>query len=494
VSLVVGLGFGISAFSTTPNMAVLFLAAVFVGAALFGVRAGIATALLAFPAWNFFFIEPLYTFAVGSLNELLTLCIFLVIATVTGLLAGRVQDQAQAARSRVAALQILFDFSRKLGAAATPDALLHAIVLQAHRLTRLPAMALLPGSTGLGIRYAWPPESNLDDSAMSAARWCMTHGEPAGRGTSTLTSTEWHFRPVRTPAKTVGVVGLRSSPEQRELPSELASTLDTMLDQSAIAIERLSFAAEAARVEAMAATDRLRSALMSSVSHDLRTPLTTILGSASALVQGRDRLSPEARDELLVAIDEETRRLDQYITNLLNMSRLEAGELKPKRDWIDPGDVLDAAVKRVATRAREIPIETQFEPGVPLLRADFLLLETVLVNLLDNAIKHGEGATRIRASVRRDGDTVVLEVSDDGPGIPADVLDRLFDRFFRVQRGDSKPAGSGLGLSICKGFVEAMGGGITVRSPLHDGRGATFVVTFPAETQPEQAIPEATGS
>jgi len=494
VSLVVGLGFGISAFSTTPNMAVLFLAAVFVGAALFGVRAGIATALLAFPAWNFFFIEPLYTFAVGSLSELLTLCIFLVIATVTGLLAGRVQDQAQAARSRVAALQILFDFSRKLGAAATPDALLHAIVLQAHRLTKLPAMALLPGPSGLEIRYAWPPESSLDDNAMAAARWCMTHGEPAGRGTSTLLTTEWHFRPVRTPAKTVGVVGLRPSPRDSNLPSELTSTLDSMLDQSAIAIERLSFGAEAARVEAMAATDRLRSALMSSVSHDLRTPLTTILGSSSALVQGRDRLSPEARNELLLAIDEEARRLDQYISNLLNMSRLEAGELKPRRDWLDPGEVLDSAMARMAPRAGTMAFETQFAPGGPLLRADFLLLETVLVNLLDNAIKHADGATRVTASLRTAADRVEFEVSDDGAGIAPDFFHHLFDRFFRVQRGDSKPAGSGLGLSICKGFVEAMGGTIAVRSPVSEGRGAAFVVAFPVEEQPDRAISETPGS
>jgi two-component system sensor histidine kinase KdpD len=169
------------------------------------------------------------------------------------------------------------------------------------------------------------------------------------------------------------------------------------------------------------------------------------------------------------------------------MSRLEAGELKPKRDWLDPGEVLDAAAARVSRRTRGISLDTRIEAGVPLLRADFLLLETVIVNLLDNAFKHGEGAQRVSAVVRRDGQFVRFEVTDDGVGVPTDFLDRLFDRFFRVQRGDSKPAGSGLGLSICKGFVESMGGTIAVRSPVHGGRGASFVVTFPIEPQPDKA-------
>jgi two-component system, OmpR family, sensor histidine kinase KdpD len=261
-----------------------------------------------------------------------------------------------------------------------------------------------------------------------------------------------------------------------------------------VAIERLTFAAEAARVEAMTATDRLRTALMSSVSHDLRTPLTTIMGSASTLRQDRAKLDDGAKDELLLAIVDETRRLDQYVTNLLNMSRLEAGELKPRREWLDPAEVLESAAARVAHRAHGVAIDTRIGPNVPLLRADFMLLETVLVNLLDNALKHAEGAERVWASVRATGANVVFEVVDDGVGIPPDFLDRLFNRFFRVQRNDSQPAGSGLGLSICKGFVEAMDGTIEVKSPVQQGRGASFVVTFPVEAQPVRDLAETEGA
>jgi two-component system sensor histidine kinase KdpD len=372
--------------------------------------------------------------------------------------------------------------------------LLHAIVLQAHRLSRLPAMALFPGASDIEIRYAWPPEDTLDAAAMAAARWAMQHGEPAGRGTSTLPSATWHFRPIRTAKKIVGVLGLRQEQDDPVLRQDMLQTMDSILDQSAVAIERLTFAEEAARVEAMTATDRLRTALMSSVSHDLRTPLTTILGSASTLRQDRGKLSDEAKDELLAAVVDETRRLDQYVTNLLNMSRLEAGELKPRREWLDPSEVLESAAARIAPRAKHLALDIRVGPGVPLLRADFVLLETVLVNLLDNAIKHGEGAEHVWASVKAQGGSIVFEVVDDGIGIPPDFLDRLFDRFFRVDRGDSKPAGSGLGLSICKGFVEAMGGRIEAKSPVYQGRGAAFVITFPLEAQPANELAEVAAS
>jgi two-component system sensor histidine kinase KdpD len=424
-------------------------------------------------------------------NDVLTLSVFLVIGVITGLLAGRVRDQANAAQARADALQTLFDFSRRLSASATPDALLHAIVLQAFRLSKLNAIALLPHAGDIEIRYAWPPEDTLDAANMAAARWAMQHGEPAGHATATLPSATWHFRPIRTAKKTVGVLGLRQSQSDPLLRRDMLQTMDSILDQSAVAIERLTLGEEAARVEAMAATDRLRTALMSSVSHDLRTPLTTIMGSASTLRQDQAKLPEGAKDELLLAIVDETKRLDQYVTNLLNMSRLEAGELKPRREWLDPAEVLESAAGRVAARASHVAIDTRIGPTIPLLRADFMLLETVLVNLLDNALKHGEGAEHVSASVKTHNDMIVFEVVDDGVGIPPDFLDRLFDRFFRVQRSDSQPAGSGLGLSICKGFVEAMGGRIEVKSPVTQGKGAAFVVSFPMEAQPATELAEA---
>lgn len=490
VGLTVGMGFGLYSIATPPNLAMLFLASVFIGSVVYGVRAGLLTALLSFTAWNFYFTPPYYTLSVSSWSDIVMLMVFLLIATATGLLAGRVRDQARAAQARATTIQTLFDFSKRLSAAATADALYHAIVLQAYRLASLPSVALLPGPSDVEIRYAWPPEDELDASAMAAARWAMEHGEPAGNGTGTLPSAIWHFRPIRTGKKVVGVLGLRQDKGDAILRQELLQTMDTILDQSAVAIERLSLAGDAARIEAMTATDKLRTALMSSVSHDLRTPLTTILGSATTLRQDGTKLDAAAREELLQAIVDEAKRLDQYVTNLLKMSRLEAGEIKPQLEWLDPSDVLESAVSRVMRKAGKVALDIRVGPGVPLLRADFILLETVLINLLDNAIKHGEGAEHVWASVRVSGQKLIFEVVDDGAGIPAAYIDRLFDRFFRVERADANPAGSGLGLSICKGFVEALGGKIGVSSPVAQGKGASFTLSFDIEPQPANNLAE----
>jgi two-component system sensor histidine kinase KdpD len=266
-------------------------------------------------------------------------------------------------------------------------------------------------------------------------------------------------------------------------------TLDAVLDQAAVAIERVDYAEEAAKVEALAATDRLRGALLSSVSHDLRTPLTSILGSVTTLRQQEDRLSEGGRKELLAMIEEEADRLDRFVGDLLNMTRLESGALETKADWIDIADLADSAIRRLARQPKAERISRKLGSGLPLIRADFVLLENVLVNLVDNALKHAAGATRIELAARRLGTRVEITVSDDGPGISAADLPHLFDKFYRAgqadpKRADAGRAGAGLGLSICKGLVEAMGGEIAVISPTEIGRGARFIVTFPVPEQP----------
>jgi two-component system sensor histidine kinase KdpD len=269
-------------------------------------------------------------------------------------------------------------------------------------------------------------------------------------------------------------------------------TLDAVLDQAAVAIERIDYAEEAAKVEALDATDRLRGALLSSVSHDLRTPLTSILGSVTTLRQQGGQLTAEGREELLATIEEEADRLDRFVADLLNMTRLESGALETKADWIDVADLVDSAIRRVARRPKAELVGRKVASDLPLIRADFMLLENVLMNLIDNALKHAEGATRIELAVQRSGDRVALSVTDDGRGIDADDLPHLFDKFYRAGRTDPKradagSAGAGLGLSICKGLVEAMGGEIAVTSPTEIGRGARFTVSFVTPPQPKSA-------
>jgi two-component system sensor histidine kinase KdpD len=460
----------------------LFLAAVLLSAVRDGHIAGLVTAVLSFAAYNFFFTEPYFTFNVRHWQDVVTLLVFLIVAAITGTLAGRVRDQIEAARSRMQTLQFFYDFSRRLGAAKTADELLHAVVLQAHRLAGMPGMMLLPGPDDLAIRYAWPPEDSLENASWAAARWALRHAEPTGAGTETLPNASWQFRPMRTGKAAVGLLGLRS--EGKPLSGELIQTLDAMLDQAAVAIERINFADEVARAKTMIETERFRNALLSSISHDLRTPLTSILGSVTALRDNPVQYSERSRNDLLATIQEESERLDRFVTNLLDITRLESGILDVKHDFILISEVIDSASRRIEHQLGGKRIVRNLDAHINFLQGDFVLLDTVLVNLLDNAAKHATGASMIEICTRLEDGDALIDVVDDGVGIPPEYIPRLFDKFFRIHRTDQTVAGTGLGLSICKGLVEAMGGRIEVQSPVKNARGTRFTVRLPLGSQP----------
>jgi two-component system sensor histidine kinase KdpD len=482
VAAVLAIVLAVPGVRSQPNVAMLFLAAVLFAAVSRGLASALVTAVVAFLSYNFFFTEPYLTFRVSHWHDVITLFVFVTVAGTTGTLAGRVRDQANAARARMTALETLYDFARRLGAAKTWDDLLHAVVLRAYRMSGRSAMMLLPENGDLQIRYSWPPEYSLDDAAYAAARWALEHNEPAGAETDTMPRVAWHFRPMRAATGAKGVFGIRR--DARTLPRDFLATLDAMLDQAVVAIERIAFASEASHVEAAAETERLRAALLASISHDLRTPLTSILGSVTALRQEGTTYDESARADLLATIQEETERLDRFVANLLEITRLEAGALEVKRDWLVVSEVVDSA-----TRALRRPLESRrvvrrIDPDLPLVCADFVLLETVLVNLLDNAVKHARDATTIEIDVTATADALRISVTDDGDGIPEAYVPQLFDRFLRMRRSDTVGAGTGLGLSICKGLVEAMGGTIEVESPVAAARGSRFTLIFPLEAQP----------
>lgn len=478
VAGVVALTFALPNMRTQPNASMLFLAAVMFSAIRYGHVAGLLTALLSFCAYNFFFTRPYHTLRVEHWQDIITLFVFLIVAATTGTLAGRVRDQMRAAKSRMTTLQLFYDFSRRLGAAKTADDLLHTVVLEAQKLSACPAMMLLPGADDLEIRYAWPPDDTLDLASRAAARWAMTHAEPAGAATQTLPTAAWQFRPMRGPSGAVGVLGLQLG--RAPVAPDLFQTLDAILDQSAVAVERIDFAAEVSRTTAMVETERFRNTLLSSVSHDLRTPLTSILGSATALLADEERYDGKARRDLLTTIQEEAERLDRFVRNLLDMTRLEAGALNIKHDWIFVAEVIDSAVKRVAKLLQGISLTRDTTLKMPMIEGDFLLLETVLVNLLENAAKHANGVTKITICTREESGRVVIEITDDGTGIPAEHLPKLFDKFYRIQRADRTIAGTGLGLAIAKGLTQVMGGTISVESPVSNARGTRFTIAIPA--------------
>lgn len=474
VAAVVGVVHAVRELASGANIAMLFLAAVLVSAVRSGTGPAIATSAAGFLAYNFFFTEPFHTFEVANWADIVTLVVFVAVAITTGTLAARIRNQALAERARITALQALYDFSRRLGAKVSIDELCHAIVLQLHRLTGRPAVLLLPDGEDVRVRYAWPPEDDLPARDLAAARWSLQHGEPAGAGTGTMPTAAWHFRPLRTAARTLGVLGIAG---ERAPQGDEGQTVDAVLDQGAVALERINFASDAARVEALTQTEKLRAALLSSVSHDLRTPLTAILGAASSLRRDSARIGEDDRRLLLDTIEDEARRLDRFVNNLLEMTRLEGGALKPKREFVDLQDAVESAIAAVRKAKGALAVEREFADALPPVTADPVLLDGVLVNILDNAAKHGGKRVRIVATaVDR---TVRLVVEDDGPGISPDLLPDVFDRFTRSPEIAATP-GAGLGLSICKGLVEAMSGTVTAESPIRNGRGTRLSITLPA--------------
>lgn len=474
----------LEAFLSLPNLSMVFLAAVLFSAITWGLGPSIFASVLSVLVYNFFFIPPLYTFTVGSPQDLLALVVFLIVAVLTSNLMGRMRDQAEAARRREANTAALHALSREIAGAAELTDVLQAIVTQVAQILGAKVILFLPESDQLALKAGHPSPVEVPEDERAAATWAWQHNQPAGRGADTLPGSEWFYVPLCTAQGAVGVLGLQFespgtaiSPDQRRLLEALAS-------QAAIAVERTQLLREMEKTRLARARERLEATLLSSISHDLRTPLSSIIGAATSFLNFGTTYDEAARRDLLLTIQEEAERLNRFVGNLLDMTRLESGALKLNREWVEIEDVIGAALARLAQRLSDHQVIVDVEPGLPMLRPDFVLVEQVLVNLLDNAAKYSPSGTPIHIRARREADSVVVEVEDEGVGVPSDDLEHIFDKFYRVRGGDSQSAGTGLGLSICRGIIEAHGGHISAKSPVAEGKGTVFTLTFPLETQP----------
>jgi len=458
------------------NVALVLLVAVLACAVTFGLWPSLFACLICALAYNFFFLPPLYTFTIAEPENVVTLLVFVLVAGIASNLTARVRMQAIVARQRAATTEDLYRFSRKLTGIATLDDLLWATAYQVAHMLHLHVVLLLPDGAGLNVRAGYPPEDTLEDGDLAAAKWAFERGQEAGRGADTLPGARRLFLPMRTARGIVAIIGLDSSREGPLLTPDQRRLLDSLSDQTALAIERLHLSEEMDRARVAAETDKLRSALLTSISHDLRTPLASILGSASSLKQYRAQLSEADQAELLGTIQEEAERLNRFIANLLDMTRLESGALAPKTDPIDLGDVVGSVLRRAPVQHHVLNLD--LEPGLPMLRLDPVLFEQVLFNLIDNAAKYAPSGTTITLRARREGGVVKMQVLDEGPGLPQEDRERIFDKFYRVRSADKQRAGTGLGLSIARGFLEAMGGTITATNR-SDRTGAMFTLTVP---------------
>lgn len=483
VATAVAAGEGLTEVLRLPNLSMVFLAAVLFCAVRFGVRAAVIASFLSFLAYNFFFIEPLYTFTVAEPHELFALLVFLAVAVLTGSLAGRLRDQREGVLRNAAVTQSLYDFSRKIAGAASADDVLWAATAHLHATFGRQVVLLAGEGEELALLAAWPPDAQLDVAEQGAARWARGKGEAAGWATGVLPRVRFQFRPLQTARGIVAVCGFEPPDASAALSADEERALSAVLGQTAIALDRALLAREAARTASLEENEKARDALLASLSHDLRTPLATIAGAASSLRDLGANMDDAQRAELLSAIEEETGRLSRFVANLLDMSRIEAGGLKARLDWVDVADVVRLAAARCRKAYPKARIRISLAADLPFVRGDARLLEQVLFNLLDNAQKYGgDGETAVHA--RREGDDLVLSVTDEGPGVKPADLDRIFEKFYRGGRNDGRKAGTGLGLSICKGLVEAMGGRILAQSPAARRRGTRIVVRLPAARPP----------
>lgn len=484
VAAALGCGEVLTRFLNVQNVALVFLTAVLVSAVAFGLGPALFASLLSVLAFNLFFLPPYYSITISDPENVVALFFFLVVALVASNLTASVRAQAMMARRRARTTEDLYLFSRKLAGIASMDDLLWAISSQVASMLKVRVVLFLPQNGTLELRTAWPPEDVAEEADLAAAKWSWETNRPAGRGADTLPGARRLFLPMRTGRGPVAVIGIDSDKQGPLLTPDEQRLLDALADQAALAIERVNLADDFDKAKRAAERDQLQSALLTSISHDLRTPLAAILGAADSLNSLPD-LKPRDRKDLLATIQEEAERLNRFIANLLDMTRLESGAIVPNMSLVDVGEVVGSTLRRAERILAGHRVATALAGDLPMLRLDPVLFEQVLFNLLDNAAKYAPAGTTIELRGRRQGDGVLLQVLDEGRGIPKSEQERIFDKFHRIDKADSQRAGTGLGLAICRGFVEAMGG--TIEAGNRAEGGAVFMISLPV---PEAARAE----
>jgi two-component system, OmpR family, sensor histidine kinase KdpD len=463
------------------NVDLVFLAAV-VGVALrYGLLPSLVASVAASLCYDFFFLPPLYTFTIADPTNVVAFFFFIVMAAIVSNVAARVRTQAVAAVSRARTTESLYAFSRKLAGAGTLDDVLWATAYQAALMLKVRVVLLLPENDGIVVKAGYPPEDTLDEADLAAARWAWQSNRSAGRGSETLPGAKRLFLPMHTGRGAVGVVGLDSDKSGPLLTPDGRRLLDALMDQAALAIERVRLVEDLDRARRTAETDRLRSALLTSISHDLKTPLAGILGSASTLRNLSSALDGPAKADLIGTIIDEAERLNRFIANLLDMTKLESGAVVPNSARHDLGELVGSALERTSKILAHHRVEVDLVKDLPMVEIDPVLFEQVLFNLLDNAAKYAPVGTTVRIQSWRDRDSIGLQVLDEGEGILPGDLEQIFDKFYRARKVDQVRAGTGLGLAISRGFIEAMHGTISAANRT-DRTGAVFTIRLPVPT------------
>jgi len=479
VILATGFGFLIGGRIEPTNLVMVYLLTVVIAAIYLGRGPAILASVLGVLAFDLLFVTPYFTFAVADTQYIITFIALLFVGIVISQLTARAREQADAAHQREAETAELYALSRDLAIARQLDSILQVLIQHVEATFGRNTAILLPENEHLLVQLT-STNLKLDENEIAVADWVYRHGDPAGRHTNTLPAALFRYLPLKTSRGVVGVLGVEGpEPSGSDLTPQQRRLMEAFASQAALAIERVQFAEQARQAQLLQATEKLQTALLNSVSHDLRTPLVSITGALTSLDEQSESLDDENRKSLIVTAREESDRLNRLVGNLLSMTRIESGAIKLH---IEPGDIqdvigtaLDQLGKRIANRKVQVDVPDDF----PLVPMDFTLMVQVLVNVLDNAVKYSPEYCAIEISAELNKDNVRITIVDRGEGIPPEDLTRIFDKFYRVQRPESI-SGTGLGLSISKGIVEAHSG--NVQAIRREGGGTIIQIELPLKS------------
>jgi two-component system sensor histidine kinase KdpD len=469
-------------FFSPTNMAMIYLLAVVLAGIRLGREPAILAAFLGVLAFDFFFVPPYFTFAVADKEYLLTFFALFTVGAVISTLVAKGRQRVETMQTREVQTASLYYLSRDLAAAADTYTIMQAVHKNIRESLNAAIMFFFPDGEQLTL---------MDDGAglapdikeQAVAGWAFRNQQPAGRGTSTLSSAAFLYLPLKTSINVLGVLGIRLAKETDYTSPQPRLLLDAFASQTAMALERVQFAHQAEQARILLTRENLERALLNSISHDLRSPLATITGILSSLQDEGGGLNDTARRELLATAGEEAARLNRFVGNLLDMTRLEAGVIKLKEEPCDVQDLIGCALAHLEERLGERPVSINLPPGLPLVLMDMVLMNQVLINLLDNAVKFSPPGSAIDIIVRIDRKSLFIETGDRGPGVPDHDLTRIFDKFYQVPVPEGA-AGTGLGLSICKGIVEAHGG--TIQAENRAGGGLRVICRLPLKITPKE--------
>ncbi len=485
IAVALGVGIVIQPWFGIENVDLVFLTAVVGVAVRYGLLASLFASIVASLCYNFFFLPQIYTFTITDPTNVAAFVFFIIMAVIVSNVAARVRRQAAMAMTRARTTESLYAFSRKLAGTGTLDDVLWATAYQTALMLNVRVVLLLPENGTVAVKSGYPPEDTLDAADLAAATWSWENDRPAGRGSDTLPGAKRLFLPMHTGRGLIGIVGIDADKPGPLLTPDQRRLLDALMDQAALAVERVRLVEDLDRAKRTAERDRLRNALLTSISHDLKTPLASVLGAAGTLRSLSGSLVESEKADLIATIIDEAERLNRFIANLLDMTKLESGAIMPNAALYDLGEIVGSVLRRAGKILAQHRVEVDLAKDLPMVSIDPVLFEQVLFNVLDNAAKYAPAGTTIRLDSWRNHAAVGLYILDEGDGIPPEDLEHIFDKFYRARKGDHVRAGTGLGLAISRGFVEAMNGTIVAANRI-DRTGAIFTITLPVPTGTRQ--------